>query len=475
MTKTKHSPSLRRTIWIYFAIFTSGILILLWLTFVVSMESNYRLMKTRQFNETADFILSGLSDRTLSIERLDELAYANGMCVTILNAYGEPVYSYDMMAGKCLIHSNNMFTLYDYRRRAQETPDGVYYAEVRNSRFNVNTLLFVMIIGGNENPQGVVFLNTSLEPLESTVGIIRGQVLMISVLMLILGIGISYILSRLFEAPILRITKSAERLGGGDFGVSFDGKGYAETESLAHTLNFAAGEISKVDVLRRDLIANVSHDLRTPLTMIKAYAEMVRDLSGDNPKKRAEHVGVIIDESDRLASLVSDLLDLSKLESGVTALNLTEFDLAERIISIMERYSYLAEREGYKFFVSVPDKFIISGDLIKFEQVIYNLINNAVNYTGENKCVYVMLRVTGEHTARIEITDTGAGIAPEQIPLIFDRYYRTEKSKREVIGSGLGLAIVKQILKLHGYKYGIMSEVGVGSTFWVEVTGEKDK
>jgi signal transduction histidine kinase len=474
MKKQKHSPSLRRTIWVYFAIFTIGILVLLWLTFVVSMESNYRMMKTRQFSETADFILSGLSDRSLSVERLDELAYSNGMCVMIINAFGEPVYSYDMMAAKCAIHGGNAFTLFDYRRRAQESPDGIYYAEVRNERFNVNTLLFVMIIGGKENPQGVVYLNTSLEPLDSTVGIIRGQVLMVSVLMLILGIGISYILSRLIEAPILRITKSAEKLGGGDFGVSFDGKGYAETESLAHTLNFAAGEISKVDTLRRDLIANVSHDLRTPLTMIKAYAEMVRDLSGDNPAKRSEHIGVIIDESDRLASLVNDLLDLSKLESGVTALNLTQFDLSERIVSIMERYSYLAEREGYNFYVSVPEHFYIQGDLIKFEQVIYNLINNAVNYTGEDKTVYVVLRITGEDTARIEITDTGAGIEAAQIPLIFDRYYRTEKSKREVIGSGLGLAIVKQILKLHGYKYGIMSEEGVGSTFWVEVIGEKN-
>jgi signal transduction histidine kinase len=475
MKKTKHTPSLRRTIWIYFAIFASGILVLLWLTFIVSMESNYRLMKTRQFSETANFILSGLSDGSLSVEQLNELAYSNGMCVMIINEFGDPVYSYDMMAGNCLIHTGNVFELFDYRRKAQQSPGGVYYTEVKNERFNVSTLLFVMIIGATDNPQGVVYLNTSLEPLESTVGIIRSQVLMVSVLMLILGIGISYILSRLIEAPILRITKSAEKLGNGDFGVSFDGKGYAETETLAHTLNFAAGEISKVDTLRRDLIANVSHDLRTPLTMIKAYAEMVRDLSGDNPAKRNEHIGVIIDESDRLASLVNDILDLSKLESGVGSLNLTEFDLSERISSIMERYSYLAEREGYKFYVSVYEHFLINGDIIKFEQVIYNLINNAVNYTGENKSVYVVLRIIDDNTARIEITDTGAGIPPEQIPLVFDRYYRSEKSKREVIGSGLGLAIVKQILRLHNYKFGIMSEVGVGSTFWVEVTGKKEK
>ncbi|MDR0903720.1 MAG: sensor histidine kinase [Ruminococcus sp.] len=467
--KKKHrSPNLRRTIWIYFAIFIASVLVMMWMLFVASFGMNYKAMKAAQFNGVAEQILKGLSEGTLSSQTIDKLAYNYEMCVLIQNRYGDMVYSFDMMAGKCLIHNTNTFALLAYRQNAIDSPNKVYYAEIPN-RFNVTTMLYVTVIGNPDNPDGFLFLNTSLEPLESSEQIIKTQVLLIGILLLILGVGISYILATLIEAPIKRIIKSAEMLGKGDYNVRFDGKGYAETVVLAETLEYTAGEIAKVDTLKRDLIANVSHDLRTPLTMIKAYAEMVRDLSGDNPKKRNEHINVIIEESDRLSGLVNDLLDLSKLESGASELKLTEFDLCEHIINIMGRYKLLAERSGYRFYVSLPREFIIKADIIKIDQVLYNLINNAVNYTGEGKEVYICLIPRGDKTARLEITDTGRGIKRDDIKTIFDRYYRTEKAKREVIGSGLGLSIVKEVMKLHGFDYGVMSEIDVGSTFWIEL------
>jgi signal transduction histidine kinase len=467
--RSPRSPNLRRTRWVYFAIFTASVLVLLWLMFVASLGLNYKSMKAAQFNTTAEYIRDGLSEGTLTEGSLDDLAYNYEMCVLIQDRYGDALYSYDMMAGKCLIHNTNTFALLAYRQNAIESPDKFYYAELTNKRFNVNTMLYVTVIGDPESPVGFLFLNTSLEPLESSEHIIKTQILVISILLFVLCVGISYILARLIEAPIQRIIKSAETLGDGDFNVKFDGHGYAETEILAETLEYAAAEISKVDGLRRDLIANVSHDLRTPLTMIKAYGEMIRDLSGDNPKKRLEHVNVIIDESDRLADLVNDILDLSKLESGANKLTLTDFDICSEIVSIMGRYKLLSDKQGYKFFVSLPPKFTITADTIKISQVLYNLINNAVNYTGEDKSVYVCLIPLSDDTARIEVTDTGKGIKKEDLSTIFERYYRSEKSKREVIGTGLGLSIVKEVMKLHGYNYGVMSEVNVGSTFWIEV------
>lgn len=205
--------------------------------------------------------------------------------------------------------------------------------------------------------------------------------------------------------------------------------------------------------------------------MVKAYAEMIRDISGNNPEKRSEHINIIIDESDRLAALVNDILDLSKLESGAVEINLSAFSITKKIYEIMGRYTLLSEQQGYKFFVSANADFEAEADIIKMEQVLYNLINNAVNYTGENKTVYITQLIVDGETARIEITDTGKGIEPELLPLIFDRYYRAEKNKREVIGTGLGLSIVKQILKQHNFKFGVRSELGIGSTFWFEVKG----
>lgn len=474
----KNLKTIRNTVWIYFAIFITSILILLWFTFGVSLEANYKKLKTSSIFDIASYILVDWSADEFTEDKLDRLAYENNMCVLIQDAYGNRVYSYDMMADKCLVHGINAIELYKYRAAALNTQSGMYYTQVKNPRFNTDTLLFVMVLGDVSDPSGYIFLNTSLEPLDSTIDIVHSQILRISIMLLVLGLGISYFLARLIEAPIVRITKSAKKMGEGDYSVKFDGHGYTETEVLADTLNYAATEISKIDSLRRDLIANISHDLRTPLTMVKAYAEMIRDLSGDNPQKRQEHIGIIIEESDRLAALVNDILDLSKLESGTAEINRTKFSITKKIHEIMGRYTLLSEQKGYNFYVTADKDFEIEADIIKIEQVLYNLINNAVNYTGESKTVYITQTVTDENTARIEITDTGAGIEPELLPLIFDRYYRAEKSKREVIGTGLGLSIVKQILKQHNFKFGVRSELNVGSTFWFEVkgrvTGEDD-
>lgn len=468
----KNFKTIRHTVWIYFAIFIVSILILLRLSFGVSLESTYKRMKIQNIFDIANYILTGWSEDEFTTENLDELAYDNDMCILIQDAYGNRVYSYDMMANNCLLHGNYALELYRWRAEALDSQSGIYYAEVNNPRFNTNTMLFVMVLGDRTDPSGYIFLNTSLEPLDSTTAIIDNQILWISIMFIILGVGISYFLARLIETPIVRITKSAKKLGQGDYSAEFDGRGYTETEVLAETLNYAASEISKVDTLRRDLIANISHDLRTPLTMVKAYAEMIRDLSGDNPAKREEHVGIIIEESDRLASLVNDILDLSKLESGTAEINKTSFSITKKIHEIMGRYTLLSEQKGYNFYVSTESNFEIEADIIKIEQVLYNLINNAVNYTGENKNVYITQLIVDDTTARIEITDTGKGIEPELLPLIFDRYYRAEKSRREVIGTGLGLSIVKQILKQHNFKFGVRSELNVGSTFWFEVKGK---
>ena len=468
----KAFKTIRLTVWIYFLIFIVSILILMWFTFSVSIESNYKRMKIHNIFDIASYILVDWSADDFTEDSLDKLAYDNDMCILIQDAYGNRAYSYDMMADNCLIHGIRGTELYKYRALALSSSNGIYYTEVKNPRFNNDVMLFVMVLGDTAAPSGYIFLNTSLEPLDSTIDIINRQILIVSILLFILGLGISYFLARLIETPIVRIIKSAKKFGSGDYSAKFDGHGYTETEILADTLNYAAEEISKVDGLRRDLIANISHDLRTPLTMVKAYAEMIRDLSGDNPEKRQEHIGIIIEESDRLSALVNDILDLSKLESGTVEINLSKFSITKKIHEIMGRYTLLSEHNGYKFFVTAESDFEIEADVIKIEQVLYNLINNAVNYTGDDKTVYITQLIVDENTARIEITDTGKGIEPELLPLIFDRYYRAEKSRREVIGTGLGLSIVKQILKQHNFKFGVRSELDIGSTFWFEVKGQ---
>ena len=193
--------------------------------------------------------------------------------------------------------------------------------------------------------------------------------------------------------PITQITKAAQRMATGDFSVNFKGEySYAEMDALAETLDYAKEEIGKSDELQKEVLANVTHDLKTPLTMIKSYACMIQEISGDNPEKRAKHTQVIIDESDRLTSLVNDILNLSKIRSGMDSLKITNFNLSEFVHTVCERFDYLRETQGYVIERDIEDELYTEADMEKIEQVVYNLIGNAVNYTGEDKKIRVGLK-----------------------------------------------------------------------------------
>lgn len=466
----KSAKSLRYTVWLYFTLFIIIILAVLWLFQTVFLEMGYQSMKTRDIKKVALTIIASINDPNYA-QILNRTAYNNNMCINIVDAATSvSIYSVDVMAGSCEIHGEDSASnLYRFRRQIMESETDQIYLRRQNTKLHTPTLLFGLLLGSKENPVGFVFLNTSIDPLNSTIVILKEQMLYLTIAILAIGLVISFYMAKYIARPIVQITKSAEVLAEGKFNVTFDGNGYDEAERLAATLNFASEEISKVDSLRRDLIANISHDLRTPLTMVKAYAEMVRDLSGDNPVKRAEHVNVIIDESNRLAALVNDILDLSKIESNSAGdLNYTQFGIKAKLTEILERYKLLSEQQGYNFIYEADEEVEVRADVIKMEQVFYNLINNAVNYTGEDKTVIIRQKNSPDGV-RVEISDTGAGIPSDKLALIFDRYYRTEKSQREVIGTGLGLSIVKAILKSHNYPFGVQSEVGQGSTFWIVI------
>ena len=236
-----------------------------------------------------------------------------------------------------------------------------------------------------------------------------------------------------------------------------------EVSELADTLNFAAGELSKTEGLRREFVANVSHDLRTPLTMIKGYAEVMRDLPGENTP---ENVQIIIDEAGRLNDLVNDLLDLSRLQAGVMELNRTRFNLTASIREILGRYQRFKD---YRFPFEPKEEAYVVADELKISQVVYNLVNNAVNYAGEDKTVSLEQALSGGRV-RVSVTDTGEGIPADRLRDIWDRYYKVDREHRRAqVGTGLGLSIVKNVLDLHGGAYGVISQEGKGSTFWFEL------
>ena len=314
-----------------------------------------------------------------------------------------------------------------------------------------------------------LYVGRSLELIEAVTARLNLRVVLISIFVFMLSFAVTSVVAGWFTNPITEMTKKARRLAQGRFDVDFRGQNYGkEMIELAEALNHARDELSKTDRMQKDLIANVSHDFKTPLTMIKGYASMIMEISGDIPEKRNKHAQVILDESDRLTSLVNDVLDLSKISSGIEALKEDTFDMSSYVEEVLDRFEYLKETQGYRFITEIEDGLFTNGDEMKLGQVLYNLIGNAVNYTGEDKTVYVRLKKDSETTFRFSVTDTGKGIKAEEIPEIWNRYYRaSETHKRPVRGTGLGLSIVKTILERHNFVFGVDSEVGKGSTFYV--------
>lgn len=320
-----------------------------------------------------------------------------------------------------------------------------------------------------EGTKGYLYVSKSVELVETTMSHIGVRFGLISVFALILSFAVSSALSGWFIKPISEMTDKAHALAEGDFSVDFHGNNYGqEMTELAATLNFARDELSKTDKMQKELIANVSHDFKTPLTMIKAYASMIMEISGDIPEKRNKHAQVIVDEADRLASLVNDVLDLSKIRAGLEELKTARINMSALVHKVMDRFAYLKETDGYVFELDVEEGLYACADELMIGQVLYNLIGNAVNYTGEDKKVFVRLKKEEDGVFRFSVQDTGKGIKPEELGEIWDRYYRSSEShKRPVQGTGLGLSIVKTVLQRHGLYYGVDSTVGQGSVFYV--------
>lgn len=341
-----------------------------------------------------------------------------------------------------------------------------YEGDVPNNEESENCVISVRIIQGEDGQEYMLILNASIEPMHSTTRAIRIILLFVSLIFCVISIIISYALSRVLSKPIEKITSSAKELGAGDYKVRFEENGPNEIIQLAKALNKAAISLDNSDKLQKELIANISHDLRTPLTMISGYSEFMRDFPEE---VTSENMQVIIDETARLNSLVNDLLDVSKLQSGEQVVKMEKISLTKIILDTVNRYSKLNSHNDYKIIFDYKEEVFVLADETRMLQVIYNLVNNAINYTGSDKTVTIRQDVLDD-TVRISVIDTGEGISEEHLPLVWDRYYKVDKvHKRAILGTGLGLSIVKSILLLHHSRFGVSSELGKGSTFWFEL------
>lgn len=455
--------SLKNTIWLYLAGFSILILFFLFLFQIIFLDRYYEWSKTREIKLASIKIKEKYARGKDMSDTLNDLLFNKGICINILD--NGTLITYNNNMNKSCIPTNDV-ELYKIELEANNNKDIIFRST--SKKYGVKSIVYAFAIDNNT----YYFLTTSINPIDSTVTILKNQFLIVSIVILLLSFVVGFFISQKLSKPITTLSESAKNVAKGNYKENFkSGSNISEIQELTSSLNYAKNELSKTNDLRRELLANVSHDLKTPLTMIKAYAEMVRDITYKDDEKREENLNVITEEVDRLNLLVSDILDLSKMQANIYELKEEEFDLVKLTQIIINRYEIFSLTEEYKFIFECNKKsIIIKADKQKIEQVLYNLITNAINYTGNDKTVKI--KITDEdNKCRVEIIDSGKGIKEEELELIWEKYYKSNKKhKRNMLGTGLGLSIVKNIFELHNYKYGVLSKKNNGSTFYFEIS-----
>ena len=485
--------SIRKKVFIYMSIFCLVLILSMWLLQVVLLPSSYQYIRQKQCYSAADkierILLSneGITSQNMEQdekEKADELlrdiASEYDSCIIITDNRGWISYSLDTLR-MCQIHRMPPQQLTEILKKARDDRE-VYILSTDSSPMDfdrkgfkdglhydpeqIQSIIYCRRVKNGDRTVGYLLLNMQLTPVSSSIVAIRYTLYGITGLLLILAVIMSFMISKRVADPIKKLNEESKALGRGEYDTVFDAEGYREINELSGTLTEASRQLGKVDRLRQEFIANVSHDLRTPLTLIGGYAEVMRDVPGENNPENAQ---IIIDEANRLSGLVNDVLDTSKIRSGAIEMSKSEYDIAAYVKDTVHRFSEMLKNDGYSIEYSGPETLTVNADRARIGQCIYNMLINAVDHTGDDKKVYVDLSAdSGKVT--FTVTDTGEGVREEDLPYVWDRYFKTDKKhKRSIIGSGIGLYIVKRIIDAHGGSCGAQNTKDMGAGFWFTI------
>jgi signal transduction histidine kinase len=311
----------------------------------------------------------------------------------------------------------------------------------------------------------IIYLHTPVEEVKA----VRTKVLTFFALSGAVAMGAAvvliYFFSRRFTNPLKQIMYAASRISNGEFDKRVNIKSTDEVGELAKAFNHMAAALQNIEEMRREFIANVSHELRTPMTSIRGFIEGILD--GTIPQDKQDHYLTIVrDETNRLNRLVNDLLDLARMEAGETKINPVVFDINELLRRCVIKLESLLVEKNLVVDADFEEEDIpVRADPDAIERVVYNLMHNAIKFTPAGGKISLITRKSRD-TAEVTVRDTGIGIEPEELDMIWDRFYKSDKSRsRDKTGTGLGLAIVRNIVNEHGQTIRAESKPGEGTAF----------
>ena len=355
---------------------------------------------------------------------------------------------------------------------------GTYWLRAALNGFsgvNAMTGVYASPIKNGDTLVGVLVYISQVQEIYESLREIQIKILSWMAIVALAVLAINALVLRTITRPIGELNEGISRMSKGDLSARVRVRGKNEFAGLARAFNSMSERLEQLDNSRSQFVSNASHELKTPLSTMKILIETLMYQDPMDPAMTKEFLTDVNKEIDRLNGIVSDLLTLVNIDSGMK-LNLEELNISSLLQEQVKRLSPLARENGVELDCQVKESPEINGDALKLQQVVYNIIDNAIKYTPRGGEVHCALTRSGKR-AIIRVTDTGVGIPEADLPHIFDRFYRVDKARsRETGGTGLGLSIVKQFVLLHGGNITAKSAPGKGSTFVIELPlAEKKK
>ena len=513
-----NNKSFGAKLWTYFAVFATLIFITLWLLQTVFLQTMYESMAVSKVRKNVTALFekySGPYENEAFYREMDQLAYSQSFLVLLAGFDGKLKYSasehsFPFEGGRNQPRfrpswkplekppvkplgspSDKNFGDFtdspgeDKSKPVQaERERGVYhnlppfYEElIRSLKDDSQETLGIKLDRGsayvyavNLNKEYVLIVSMPIKAVGAAVGIIRMQLIIVSAAALLLGLLFAYVLSKRFSRPVKSLVAQSRKMAVGDFELEFNRGFCSELDELSDTLDQTAKSLDRLEHSRQELLANVSHDLRTPLTMIRGYAESVRDITGDTKSERDADVEVIIREADRLTDLVNDILEYTSVSKTGAALELKPLELTALIQKVCSSFDLVCRKEGIELETKTVGPMMVCADSRQIERVLWNLVDNAVRHSGDSRRIVVQA-ISQDNKVTVRVQDFGQGIPPEEVDKIWNRYF-TARQRRSRGKSGLGLAIVKEILVAHNAKFGVESQLGSGTVFWFTLAQE---
>ena len=400
--------------------------------------------------------------------------------VLVLNNRGVVDYdSYNVVGAGSLLKRNileDVPELESVLKGDQVDPKDLYIP-IRNNDNSLKRVMYTYapIIHNKGGVIGVVFLSSSLSNIDVLLSRIRNMLNLYSAIISIAIIIISFVISSFITQPIKELTQGIEKMSQGHLDQRVNISGSEEFKRLGQSFNIMSEKLENLDKSRNEFVSNASHELKTPLSSMKILTESLLHTQIDDPEIYTEFLTDIDNEIDRLNSIITDLFSLVHMDEGYAQERHEPIVLKDLILRSIKRLQMLAEKRDIELTTSFgKDNPIVEGDEMQIQQVIINLVDNAIKYTPNGGSVWVET-YEGAGNAIIKVSDTGIGIPQEDILNVFDRFFRVDKARsRETGGTGLGLSIAHRIVLKHGGNIRIESKEGEGSTFYVELPLKMD-